>query len=162
THGYDLWRLRDTADRWLALVLAWLTTDRVPGLAGERDDRDRLINALADESTRSSAPDVRRAVLTALSTTQLSATPHSVRPPPPRPPPPGPAATPAAPPPPDWPTAPLCVTASPTGPSARRRSSASPAWAPCPPRPAPCSPRTPAVRPEPARRIRGVGAAGLR
>src|SRR5690606_2813399 len=32
TSGYDLWRVRPTADRWVALAAAWLTMDRVPGL----------------------------------------------------------------------------------------------------------------------------------
>ncbi|GAB2823097.1 helicase-associated domain-containing protein [Actinoallomurus bryophytorum] len=66
TQSYDLWRLQDTDRRWVALAEAWLRMDRVPGLAGERDDRDRLINALSDEAIRASAPQVRRSVLAAL------------------------------------------------------------------------------------------------
>ncbi|MCW2913965.1 MAG: hypothetical protein JWN52_2033 [Actinomycetia bacterium] len=79
TKSYDLWRLQDTADRWVELVTAWVATDRVPGLAGDRDERDRLINALADESVRSSASEVRRATLAALATTSSSPTPDAVR-----------------------------------------------------------------------------------
>jgi hypothetical protein len=79
TKAYDLWRLHDTADRWVELVNAWLSTDRVPGLAGERDERDRLINALADESVRGSASEVRRAVLAALATTSAGPAPDPVR-----------------------------------------------------------------------------------
>jgi hypothetical protein len=79
TSAYDLWRVRDTADRWAELARAWLTTDRVPSLAGERDERDRLINALAEESVRTSAADVRRSVLAALATTTASPEPDAVR-----------------------------------------------------------------------------------
>jgi hypothetical protein len=66
TQSYDLWRLQDTERRWVVLAEAWLRMDRVPGLAGERDDRDRLINALSDDAIRASAPQVRRSVLAAL------------------------------------------------------------------------------------------------
>jgi hypothetical protein len=66
TRAFDLWRLRETADRWSELAAAWLHTDRVAGLAGERDDRDRVINALGDEPVRGSAPQIRRAALRAL------------------------------------------------------------------------------------------------
>jgi hypothetical protein len=66
TPAYDLWRLHDVERRWVAIAGAWLRTDRVPGLAGERDDRDRLINALSDEAIRASAPQVRRSALAAL------------------------------------------------------------------------------------------------
>jgi Helicase conserved C-terminal domain len=79
TKSYDLWRLQDTADRWAELVTAWLATDRVPGLAGERDERDRVINALADESVRSSASEVRRATLATLATTRAGPAPDAVR-----------------------------------------------------------------------------------
>lgn len=66
TQAYDLWRLQEPERRWVTIAGAWLRMDRVPGLAGGRDDRDRLINALSDEAIRASAPQVRRAVLTAL------------------------------------------------------------------------------------------------
>ncbi|MFG2085861.1 helicase-associated domain-containing protein [Spirillospora sp. NPDC048824] len=63
TPAYDLWLLRDTAGRWTELARGWLKSDRAAGLAGERDDRDRLINALSEAMVRSSAPAVRRATL---------------------------------------------------------------------------------------------------
>ncbi|REE96382.1 helicase-associated domain-containing protein [Thermomonospora umbrina] len=66
TRAYDLWRLRETADRWTELAAAWLDTDRVAGLAGDRDERDRVINALGDEPVRGGAPQIRRAALRAL------------------------------------------------------------------------------------------------
>ncbi|AQZ68354.1 probable DNA-binding protein [[Actinomadura] parvosata subsp. kistnae] len=63
TSGYDLWRVRPTADRWTTLAATWLHMDRVPGLVGERDDRDRPLNALHTDLRRSSAPGVRAAAL---------------------------------------------------------------------------------------------------
>ncbi|MFI6518587.1 helicase-associated domain-containing protein [Spirillospora sp. NPDC050679] len=66
TPAYDLWLMRDIAGRWTELAHGWLKSDRVAGLAGERDDRDRLINALSEAVVRSSAPDTRRAALAVL------------------------------------------------------------------------------------------------
>ncbi|WP_412516256.1 helicase-associated domain-containing protein [Actinomadura madurae] len=63
TPAYDLWLMRDTAGRWTELARGWLKSDRAAGLAGERDDRDRLINALSEAMVRSSAPATRQAVL---------------------------------------------------------------------------------------------------
>ncbi|MCO5985225.1 helicase-associated domain-containing protein [Actinoallomurus spadix] len=77
TQAYDLWRLRDVQRRWTDLTTAWLLTDRAPGLAGERDDRDRLINALSDEAVRVSAPQVRRSVLGALADAERGTAPNA-------------------------------------------------------------------------------------
>lgn len=66
TSGYDLWRVRGTADRWTALALTWLAMDRVPGLVGDRDERDRPLNALHADLRRSSAPGIRAATLSVL------------------------------------------------------------------------------------------------
>ncbi|MBB6345367.1 helicase-associated domain-containing protein [Nonomuraea muscovyensis] len=67
TSGYDLWRVRSTADRWVVLAQTWLHMDRVPGLVGERDapdqQRDRPLNALHPDLRRSSAAPVRSAAL---------------------------------------------------------------------------------------------------
>ncbi|MFB4285299.1 helicase-associated domain-containing protein [Nonomuraea sp. MTCD27] len=63
TSGYDLWRVRGTADRWVTLAATWLHMDRVPGLVGDRDERDRPLNALHTDLRRSSAPGVRAATL---------------------------------------------------------------------------------------------------
>ncbi|GAA3256042.1 helicase-associated domain-containing protein [Nonomuraea helvata] len=63
TSGYDLWRVRATADRWVALASTWLQMDRVPGLVGERDERDRPLNALHTDLRRASLPGVRAATL---------------------------------------------------------------------------------------------------
>jgi hypothetical protein len=66
TPAYDLWLMRDTAGRWTELARGWLKSDRAAGLAGDRDDRDRLINALSEAMVRSSAPSTRRAALDVL------------------------------------------------------------------------------------------------
>jgi hypothetical protein len=66
TPAYDLWLMRDTAGRWTELAHGWLKSDRAAGLAGERDDRDRLINALSEAMVRGGAPATRRATLEAL------------------------------------------------------------------------------------------------
>ncbi|MBE1533549.1 helicase-associated domain-containing protein [Actinomadura algeriensis] len=66
TPAYDLWLMRDTAGRWTEIARGWLRSDRVAGLAGERDDRDRLINALSEAMVRGPAPATRRAVLRVL------------------------------------------------------------------------------------------------
>ncbi|MEU1734256.1 helicase C-terminal domain-containing protein [Streptosporangium sp. NPDC020145] len=60
---YDAWRIKSTEDRWVALASGWLSTDRVPGVIGERDERDRLLNALHPDLRRSSAPEVRATTL---------------------------------------------------------------------------------------------------
>jgi hypothetical protein len=66
TAMYDTWRATGIAARWRQLALAWLTMTRLPALLGQRDDRDRLINALAPEATRPAAPGQRRAALQVL------------------------------------------------------------------------------------------------
>jgi Helicase conserved C-terminal domain len=66
TAMYDTWRATGIAARWRQLALAWLTMTRQPALLGQRDDRDRLINALAPEATRPAAPGQRRAALQVL------------------------------------------------------------------------------------------------
>ncbi|MCF6472121.1 hypothetical protein FAF44_27560 [Nonomuraea sp. MG754425] len=68
TSGYDLWRVRSTADRWTTLAATWLHMDRVPGLVGDRDERDRPLNALHTDLRRSSAPGVRAVTLGVLAT----------------------------------------------------------------------------------------------
>lgn len=66
TAGYDVWRAWDLPRRWAELVRAWLATTRVPGLVGERDDRDRPYNALGEGLDRGTAPRLRRQVLRVL------------------------------------------------------------------------------------------------
>ena len=66
TVAYDVWRGRELPDRWAELARTWLATTRVPGLVGERDDRDRAYNALGDGLDRGGAPEMRHRVLRAL------------------------------------------------------------------------------------------------
>ncbi|MFC4536682.1 helicase-associated domain-containing protein [Sphaerisporangium dianthi] len=66
TNGYDAWRVKGIEDRWEVLASAWLAGDRVPGLVGERDDRDRLLNVLHPELRRPAAPEVRLRTLRVL------------------------------------------------------------------------------------------------
>jgi hypothetical protein len=66
TGAYDLWRALSIAQRWHALAGAWLAMTRQPGLVGQRDDRDRPINALSPEAERAGAPQARREALQAL------------------------------------------------------------------------------------------------
>lgn len=63
TPAYDGWRVKSTEDRWVMLASAWLTMDRVPGVIGERDERDRLLNALHPDLRRSAAAEVRATTL---------------------------------------------------------------------------------------------------
>ncbi|RFS84462.1 hypothetical protein D0T12_12830 [Actinomadura spongiicola] len=66
TPAYDLWLMRDAAGRWTELAHGWLKSGRAAGLAGERDDRDRLINALSEAMVRGGASTTRRATLDVL------------------------------------------------------------------------------------------------
>ncbi|MFI6500137.1 helicase-associated domain-containing protein [Nonomuraea typhae] len=92
TTGYDLWRVKPTADRWVILASTWLHMDRVPGLVGARsagarqerageamptsgeagatvkrsDERDRPLNALHTDLRRGAASGVRTATLSVL------------------------------------------------------------------------------------------------
>jgi hypothetical protein len=76
TGAYDMWRALSIAQRWHALAGAWLGMTRQPGLVGQRDDRDRPINALSPEVERAGAPQARREALQA-----LAALPAGVAPP---------------------------------------------------------------------------------
>jgi hypothetical protein len=79
TTGYDLWRVRPTAERWVSLALAWSHMDRVPGLVGERDERERPLNALHADLRRSAAAPIRVAALGVLAAAPgLAPTPESV------------------------------------------------------------------------------------
>ena len=66
TTGYDAWRSVSTARRWAVLAGAWLQLSREPRLVGERDERDRSINALSPEVERIAAPATRLAALRVL------------------------------------------------------------------------------------------------
>lgn len=80
TTAYDGWLALPPELRWIALVTAWLDLTRLPALAGERGDRDKVIAPLGPELERSGAPAERRRVLQLLTTTPpgTAATPDSV------------------------------------------------------------------------------------
>ncbi|MDH2430408.1 helicase C-terminal domain-containing protein [Sphaerisporangium sp. TRM90804] len=77
TTAYDGWRVKATEDRWEALAGAWLAGDRVPGLVGERDDRDRLLNVLHPELRRPAAAEVRLRTLAVLASAGPGLAPSS-------------------------------------------------------------------------------------
>ncbi|WP_447005408.1 helicase-associated domain-containing protein [Saccharothrix isguenensis] len=62
----DPWLVAAPEHRWAALAQAWLDLPRLPGLIGQRDERDRLLNPLAPELNRPGAPRDRRRILEAL------------------------------------------------------------------------------------------------
>lgn len=66
TDLYDQWAQRPVAERWTALVTAWLETPRVPGLVGRRDPAGKVWNALAPELTAGHQVESRRMALEAL------------------------------------------------------------------------------------------------
>lgn len=80
TPVYDGWRVKSTEDRWVVLATAWLTMDRVPGVIGERDERDRLLNALHPDLRRPAAAEVRATTLGMLAATPgVAPTPDAMR-----------------------------------------------------------------------------------
>jgi len=66
TTAADTWLAVAPEQRWATVAAAWLALPRLPGLAGARDERDRLLAALSDELRRPLAPVQRRCVLDAL------------------------------------------------------------------------------------------------
>ncbi|GIH64421.1 helicase-associated domain-containing protein [Microbispora siamensis] len=80
TGGYDGWRIKATEDRWAVLADAWAVMERAPGLIGERDDRDRPLNALHPDLRRPGAAQTRARTLAVLESAPpgLAPTPESV------------------------------------------------------------------------------------
>ncbi|MFE9536862.1 helicase-associated domain-containing protein [Streptomyces sp. NPDC006691] len=68
TPEYDDWLELPPAERWSRLAVAWLGATRTAGLVGEQDTKGRTLAALGPDLDRSPAPEVRRRVLTLLST----------------------------------------------------------------------------------------------
>jgi len=68
TPAYDAWAGSPPELRWTQLAAAWLTLPRLPALAGERDDRDKVLAPLGPELERPGAPAERRRVLDVLAT----------------------------------------------------------------------------------------------
>ncbi|TDE10895.1 helicase C-terminal domain-containing protein [Jiangella asiatica] len=63
TPEFDAWRREEPARRWAVLARAWLTTTRVAGVAGSRDERDRPVAPLGRDLERPAAPEYRRLAL---------------------------------------------------------------------------------------------------
>ncbi|WP_166136919.1 helicase-associated domain-containing protein [Nocardioides ochotonae] len=63
TDAFDLWIATTPAERWVALVRAWLDSPRLPGLVGKRDNAGKTWNALAPELTGSHLVETRRTAL---------------------------------------------------------------------------------------------------
>ncbi len=63
TARYDAWLAAPAARRWIEVAGGWLAMTRLPSLVGERDDRGRVVAALAADAERSAAPGTRRRVL---------------------------------------------------------------------------------------------------
>lgn len=66
TTAADGWLNARPEQQWAALAGAWLDLPRRPGLAGTRDERDRLLATLSDDLRRPLAPVTRRQVLDVL------------------------------------------------------------------------------------------------
>jgi hypothetical protein len=80
TEGFDAWSVGDIVRRWITLADSWLRMDRLVGLVGSRDERDRPLNALRTGLERTTAPDLRRVVLQVLADlpSGAAATPDAV------------------------------------------------------------------------------------
>lgn len=66
TKGYDAWRSEPAAERWAVLAQAWLDAPRAFGLVGQKDERNKTINALSTEASMRTAKSIRGATLDAL------------------------------------------------------------------------------------------------
>jgi hypothetical protein len=75
TPAFDAWQRDSVDERWAKLAHTWLTTSRVAGLVGSRDDRDRPIQAMGRELDRPVAPETRRTALAALADLPPGTTP---------------------------------------------------------------------------------------
>lgn len=62
----DPWLVATPANQWATLAAAWLDLPRLPGLAGMRDAKDRVLAPLSEDLRRPPAPTERRRVLAAL------------------------------------------------------------------------------------------------
>ncbi|GAB1515763.1 helicase-associated domain-containing protein [Actinophytocola sp. KF-1] len=62
----DPWLTATPANQWATLAAAWLDMPRLPGLAGMRDAKDKVLAPLSDDLRRPPAPAERRRILAAL------------------------------------------------------------------------------------------------
>jgi len=63
TSAYDTWLALPPELRWTALAQAWWAMPRLAALAGERDERDKVLAPLGPELERPALPAERRRVL---------------------------------------------------------------------------------------------------
>ena len=62
----DPWLAATPPHQWATLAAAWLDMPRLPGLAGMRDAKDKVLAPLSDDLRRPPAPAERRRILSAL------------------------------------------------------------------------------------------------
>lgn len=63
TRTFDVWLARAPEQRWAQLASAWVEMTAWPGLVGHKDDRDKGLNALSFDVSRTWATSVRRRTL---------------------------------------------------------------------------------------------------
>lgn len=73
TDAFDAWSAGSVAERWTALVTAWLDTTRIASLIGTRDPGGRTWNALAPDLSSILAPEARRLALEELAALPVGA-----------------------------------------------------------------------------------------
>lgn len=66
TDAFDAWCAKPDAERWTALVQAWLASPRMAGLVGSRDPQGKVWNALAPELAGAFQVESRRMALEAI------------------------------------------------------------------------------------------------
>ncbi len=62
----DPWLVASPPNQWATLAAAWLDLPRLPGLAGVRDAKDKVLAPLSDDLRRPPTPAERRRILSAL------------------------------------------------------------------------------------------------
>lgn len=60
TDSFDIWSSGSAGERWAALAHAWLTSPRLMGLVGSRDENRKAVNALVPDLERGWLPEVRQ------------------------------------------------------------------------------------------------------
>ncbi|GAB2744320.1 helicase-associated domain-containing protein [Nocardioides pakistanensis] len=60
TDSFDIWSSGSAGERWASLAHAWLTSPRLMGLVGSRDENRKAVNALVPDLERGWLPEVRQ------------------------------------------------------------------------------------------------------
>jgi len=68
TDAFDAWSGRSVAERWADLASAWLSSPRMPGLVGTRDQAGKAANALSPELASTFQAESRQMALAAWAT----------------------------------------------------------------------------------------------